>query len=434
MRRYYKTVVFLSGKGGAGKTTVAISFATLLSALGKTVLLIDFDLATSGASFFFKPKFETNDLGIWECLKPALDGGAQGQVQFGMPALVRIDQRFLFIPSRTRLNAKGSDYYSTIFSLQMLRDNLLKDTILNRSLPPDVEYVLIDCQAGYSITSAAASELAELGIVVSETDAIASEAAQNVVSQLGDNVPRDLRFLWNKLEVRDIETYRATRDFALTIARLPPLPFDFEVRRAFGSRRVPVDLGKPSSSLFALFDVVRAALPELDSEMEVYREKHIAGLFERYTAEFKETLAKRDSLLGQLAAVKDADVQFSQKLFRLMMVVAGLLTAIIGNYLAGSISGFESARLWPNWLSVVGGTIAVTGSLYYVSFLWNRRLEARQNSAIERQRIQLQLEVNARDVENYRSLVVAKSGEYLIDRETAEKLSAQTILPKPFKA
>ena len=43
---------FVSGKGGAGKTCVALSVARLTSLLGKRTLVIDADFATHGATYF----------------------------------------------------------------------------------------------------------------------------------------------------------------------------------------------------------------------------------------------------------------------------------------------------------------------------------------------------------------------------------------------
>ena len=52
-----KVITFVSGKGGAGKTTAAISIAKIVADMGLPSLLIDFDLATNGASYFFRPRF-----------------------------------------------------------------------------------------------------------------------------------------------------------------------------------------------------------------------------------------------------------------------------------------------------------------------------------------------------------------------------------------
>ena len=53
------TVSFVSGRGGVGKTVISLSLEKFLSSLGdRKVLLIDFDLATNGASHFFRDKIK----------------------------------------------------------------------------------------------------------------------------------------------------------------------------------------------------------------------------------------------------------------------------------------------------------------------------------------------------------------------------------------
>ena len=49
-----KSVAFLSGKGGSGKTTLALSIADLLSRCNITTLLVDCDLSTNGATYFYE--------------------------------------------------------------------------------------------------------------------------------------------------------------------------------------------------------------------------------------------------------------------------------------------------------------------------------------------------------------------------------------------
>lgn len=53
-------IAFLSGKGGSGKTTLALSMADLLCRCGVQTLLVDCDLSTNGATYFFE-----SQLGDW---------------------------------------------------------------------------------------------------------------------------------------------------------------------------------------------------------------------------------------------------------------------------------------------------------------------------------------------------------------------------------
>ncbi|MCL2220821.1 MAG: ParA family protein [Oscillospiraceae bacterium] len=49
-----ESLAIISGKGGSGKTTLAISLSQLLATCGKRVLLINCDMSTHGATYFFE--------------------------------------------------------------------------------------------------------------------------------------------------------------------------------------------------------------------------------------------------------------------------------------------------------------------------------------------------------------------------------------------
>ena len=49
-----KILALLSGKGGSGKTTLALSMASMLSNCGIRVLLVDCDLSTMELHIFMK--------------------------------------------------------------------------------------------------------------------------------------------------------------------------------------------------------------------------------------------------------------------------------------------------------------------------------------------------------------------------------------------
>lgn len=51
------SIAFLSGKGGSGKTTLALSMADLLSRCGIRTLLVDCDMSTNGATYFYESLF-----------------------------------------------------------------------------------------------------------------------------------------------------------------------------------------------------------------------------------------------------------------------------------------------------------------------------------------------------------------------------------------
>jgi cellulose biosynthesis protein BcsQ len=277
-----KVITFVSGKGGAGKTTAAISIAKIVADMGLPSLLIDFDLATNGASYFFRPRFRNDAKGIWEILT---------QSSAEKPSVIDISHDFSFVPSRVGLGIR-SDSFDAI----RLTETHLKEAILTPLLTWATEkrfaYIFVDCQAGYTIATKAAVEVADSVVVVTEADSISSDAADNLLIQLGGSLPSERKFLVNKVDVRDAATYRNMREVFQTLNRLPPLPFDFTVRNAFGARRIPVDPDQPSPLLFALLQTLIALLPERFDAIESFKRTHVDALFERYDKEMEALLAE----------------------------------------------------------------------------------------------------------------------------------------------
>src|SRR5262249_36743006 len=138
-----KILVLVSGKGGSGKTTVAIAIAKLLADMGHGCLLIDFDLSTNGGSYFFKNRFDHIQRGIWEVLAEQ-ESIATSELQ-DLP--ITIAKNLYFVASRTRLNTKGTSYDAFNYKLEYLKSHILEPLVQwakEQALP----YVLIDCQAG----------------------------------------------------------------------------------------------------------------------------------------------------------------------------------------------------------------------------------------------------------------------------------------------
>lgn len=102
-------IAFMSGKGGVGKTGIAINVANYCVENGKKVLLVDCDLRTKGATEFFKTGRRTrrffngqpNNLTLHKIVKKL-------KVQIGIPEIVdmtmptpimQIKERYHFIPA-----------------------------------------------------------------------------------------------------------------------------------------------------------------------------------------------------------------------------------------------------------------------------------------------------------------------------------------------
>lgn len=411
-----KVVVFLSGKGGSGKTTVAIAFAKLLSDIGKKVVLIDFDLSTNGASYFFKTYFKRSQRGVWESLSEAYS--KKTSEQSSLPNSIQVAEGFKFVPSRVSLGEKGPSYDAVPYEKDFLKLHILTP-IIATATSDGSDFILIDCQAGFAVTSAAASELGDQAIIVTEADSISSDAADNLLIQMGASLPRERRYLVNKIDVRDAETYRQMRNVFQTLNRLPPLPFDFGVRNAFGSRQIPVDVEKPNALLFALFETVKAAFPEIHKEIEAFKEQRVDALFDKYDAELNSLLEAKRDLEINLNEVRAAEYNYRRWLANI------LSWGGLGIGLSTSLLAFSGIGIWTDenlkkyilpFITGLGGITAVL-----IVFVYRRRIEVRWRSEHEGGNLEKKLAALQVDVDRYKSLLLVQSRDYLIDSEIATR-------------
>ena len=92
-----KILTLLSGKGGSGKTTIALSIAAMLANCGMKVLLVDCDLATNGGSYFFEDLL-SNESHKAVSLYDIISGKASTNYHF-----IRTNNAFDFFPSIAKI-------------------------------------------------------------------------------------------------------------------------------------------------------------------------------------------------------------------------------------------------------------------------------------------------------------------------------------------
>lgn len=404
-----KVIAFLSGKGGSGKTTAAIAIAKLLADMGFKTLLIDFDLATNGASYFFKSQFPRTSKGIWEYL-----AAEDEPFNLIVELPIQVADNLLFVASRTNLNKKGLSYDTVMYDNEWLQKHVLKP-LYDYAIAENIVYVLIDCQAGYAISSAAAAEVSERAIVVTEADAISSDAAENLLIQMGQSLPDERRYLVNKIDVRDAETYRNMRHVFQAMNRLPPLPFDFYVRNAFGARQIPVDINKPSPLLFALFETLRYAFPEINDVLDTYKEKHIKGLFSDYDSKLQDLLNRKEEyererlILGRQSEISG----YTNKALYLKFMTG----AIAASAAAGLYINFQNTKT-----SYFIGICFAGIILWVVGVVWSalRMMPSNRDNDNYAGEISHKIDSINEELAQIRSLLWTRSKEYLIEAELSK--------------
>ncbi|HDL01905.1 MAG TPA: ParA family protein [candidate division Zixibacteria bacterium] len=440
---------FLSGKGGSGKTTSSLAIAKILSDIGLRVLLIDFDLSTSGASYFFMPKInearkkglssylENIDLEITNLLYEKQKLNKEEKIDLSWllensileienltidkqkietESIINIEKNFDFISSRTNLSKPfhGGPNTTNKKVLIVFLQNVFK------SLTGSYDYIILDNQAGYNNTSAAGAALSNKAIIVSESDQISSDAVDNLISLVGSDMPQFRRYLINKIEIREQGDYRNKLEAFKSINRLPPLPFDFSVRNAFGQRKIPIDLEKPTSFLMALFTTIKEILPEKHDLFEKYESERVIKIFDKYQKELDELILERDETRNKIAEIEslanrmESDKKiFSSKIQTMVsMVVAMIAITFSMSYM------FE----FNNKLIISFSTALLAGlSIAITFFIKKRSDQIRKDAELDKAQtkekliLQRKMQEIETEVNRYNNLVATKSRELLVD-------------------
>lgn len=401
-----QVISFISGKGGSGKTSLSISMAELLSFIGFKVLVIDFDLVTSGATYFFMNLLaDKKKRGILEILR---DYSHYNKIQLSSIEvdIIQVSNDFYFLASESAFKNKEIDwetseeYHKSISEIFPGLIDLLKS---------NYDFIIIDNQAGGIFTSRLASSLSSKVVLVAEPDGISIDAAYNLRDRIGGKFPPFQRFLINKVVIEEAEQYR-TMDKAFSMIRtLPPLPFDFKVREAFGARQMPLNPSKPSALLFAIFQVLKQLLPEIRDELEDFEKSRITELFGELEKDVNKLTEKREETLSELEYQKTIPQRAEQ---RLISMTTAILAMAIATF--SLIYGLFRYSVSPSlFYSMLGMTVALIITLY--GTLRGKISKEKYKGVEEQWRLENQLKEVDKELDRYKSLLLSRSEDLLID-------------------
>jgi len=156
-----RLISFVSGKGGVGKTSLAVNFAWLCSQLYRTVL-VDLDFQNQGATGMMIRKLPSDTCGVFE----VLHGDCDARINPG-----QVDKNLYFIPAISLLNPPNYSVISDTLRSAALKGNL---SLYLESLAAqsDFEIVVLDCHGGLDYSSVAAHKLSNDTLVVTEADVV----------------------------------------------------------------------------------------------------------------------------------------------------------------------------------------------------------------------------------------------------------------------
>jgi cellulose biosynthesis protein BcsQ len=335
-----KVITFNSGKGGAGKTTICIAMAYLLKDMGFNCLLIDFDLHTHGASYYFREKIidankyiEKNEdkyKGICELLNNS-ESEDDFKSYFGQslkPIKINNEKgenyNFYFLPSTINDNehSNGAEFFAKIAEVDKYFDALMVYLIEQWSPRNEINYIFIDCPAGCSLINKPVWLKSDISVFVLENDRVSLASRDDLIRSMSGLKKISVVNLKNKIDIfeRNQRIYPDTigeagnnlvnkvEGMTSNEINISPLPYDNIIRKRFANQETPLfpgDLGeKPPYSplLIAIISTIEDLFRELkirDTEIidkiRDYNVKKIIPIYENFrdrTHELKEELDK----------------------------------------------------------------------------------------------------------------------------------------------
>lgn len=307
-KRKCSIISFISGKGGVGKTSLTASVGKLLSLMNYKVLVVDSDLITHGMTFLLG--FDGKKNGILEICKNYIDFiqstkdeketevSARNFVDNASENIIcEIERNFHFLQSTSLPSEKYSEFIFTEGEdIALVVELILEKFIKSRKY----DFILIDTQAGSVKTTETMASLSTKVVTVMEPDPVATYATENVYGELRDVLPPDSFYLINKFTVEQASAYEAIERFLKILNHLPPVPFDFDVRRSFMVRTIPVNEKDPSSFMFGIIRMLRDLLPEISEKLTNFEKK----LEEISILPIKEKMDNIEQEIDEIATVE----------------------------------------------------------------------------------------------------------------------------------
>ncbi|HEY2361063.1 MAG TPA: ParA family protein [Candidatus Angelobacter sp.] len=356
------TISLISGKGGAGKTSVALSLAQVLTILNYKVLLVDLDSATHGASYFFEAK--KPGLEEWILSSPYIvskpktlpsESNKRFQIEDAIWK-VPTDPPFSFIASKSQFQTDDWDVDYVASNAAALATGL--ERLISAG---NFDFLIFDCQAGVNIVTAKALELSQCAIIVMEADSVSTRALRSLQNQFSHILPRNTKALINKLFLQEKATYDQLISVLRNLEFLPPIPFDMDVRDAFARNLIPLQTDRPSSYFSSILRVLKELLPDIApviAKKTAEMKNAEFGNYEKELAKLEETKARlvreREESLREIERAKERTDRVRRLFIPVMLTVLSFLPYIYERYFGRG--AFERINL-PVVVAAIGMTI-----------------------------------------------------------------------------
>lgn len=304
-----KILALLSGKGGSGKTTLALSMASLLSNCGIKVLLVDCDLSTNGATYFYEDKLDEYKGKIKSFYNILFDLSKESD-QF-----ISINKYMDFMPSIVQITKKNTETYS--FN-EMDCDILY---LFKEKYRSEYDIILFDCQAGYTDILKLVLPIVDINLVVMEADAISSAAIRSLYLKIGDFLnEKKIYQIFNKATDEEYKTYSKLSG-GTVFTNIETVMFDWKIRKAFSVAEIP-DMENASANYgVQIYNICKI----------LFKEKNMKNRLKKYglVIEINKKLEDEKQLKEQMNAIYEEHNISKNKFYKMLLSMIPCFIAII---------------------------------------------------------------------------------------------------------
>lgn len=349
-----KVICMASSKGGSGKTILSITFATLLQALGKRVLVIDTDAATNGltllhlqeVSAFRASPGELAPRGVYESGSRPADPFKLASGVHLIPATYEFIETEKVPVEKFRLALKAT--------LQQFRE--------------EYDFVFLDAQAGFDMFSSITMrrDISDEVIIVSEYDPVSAAGVERLKVLGKESLSYDRTWiLLNKMLPEFVKSYS---DFLGVARYLSPIPWSADVVRAFARRKLALDTDEGNEYTLAIIRTLQSLLgDEIESAIKEWMAQRESSIREPIRNQLRDLEIQISGLVK-----RRIDLQYGKKSIRFMrltfLAAAGSVPWIVYNVWQMEI--FEASAAY--WFSIGVALMVTIAGTYTV---WIRRLE-----------------------------------------------------------
>lgn len=253
------SIAVSSGKGGSGKTIIAMTLARILGHCGFQTILVDADAATGGMSYFLRMRKTASSV-----LSAGLTEIAKAHYK-GQPIVSEVVQAIKPVEGFRNLSFLGvgrhQDFYDSI-ALGMLRYTY--EDLLN-ILRQKYQWIIVDCRGGIDMDAMALYAVVDEILLVVETDTTSKQATGQLIAYLeSQRLGNKIRgYMYNKVLSPSYIFLDYDKKILGKIACLTSISFDVQAGTDFQECRIPEPQSQFGTQIWkALYEAYHVQEPE----------------------------------------------------------------------------------------------------------------------------------------------------------------------------